>query len=55
MALATPLYHGVALCRGLVAGHLGTGPGLAHLGYLVALTTLGAVLSGRTYRRRLVT
>jgi len=55
VALATPLYHGVALCRGLVAGHPGVGPALAHLAYLVALTALGAVVAGRTYRRRLVT
>ena len=26
VADATPLYHGVALCRGLVSGHLGAGP-----------------------------
>ncbi|MGA2520711.1 MAG: ABC transporter permease [Acidimicrobiales bacterium] len=55
VAQATPLYHGVALCRGLVSGHLGAGAALAHLTYLVALTAVGVVLAAGTYRRRLVT
>jgi len=54
VALALPLYHGVALCRGLVLGHVGV-TALAHLAYLVALAALGLAVAARTYRRRLVT
>jgi lipooligosaccharide transport system permease protein len=55
VALATPLYHGVALCRALVTGHIRLWPALAHLGYLVALTFVGFSIATTTYRRRLVT
>jgi lipooligosaccharide transport system permease protein len=55
VAQATPLYHGVALCRGLVLGHLGWAPACAHLAYLVGLTVIGFGLALRSYRRRLVT
>jgi lipooligosaccharide transport system permease protein len=55
IALATPLYHGVALCRGLVLGHVGWAAAGEHVGYLVALTAVGFVLALRSYRRRLVT
>jgi lipooligosaccharide transport system permease protein len=54
VAYATPLYHGVALCRGLV---LGSGPLWELLGdvaYLVTLSGVGFGLAARTYRRRLV-
>jgi lipooligosaccharide transport system permease protein len=55
VAQATPLYHGVALCRGLVLGHVGLAAAGAHLAYLVALAAAGFVLAIGTYRRRLVT
>jgi lipooligosaccharide transport system permease protein len=55
VALVTPLYHGVALCRALVTGHVSVGSMLGHLGYLVALTLAGVVIATVTYRRRLVT
>jgi lipooligosaccharide transport system permease protein len=55
VAQATPLYHGVALCRGLVLGRLAAGPTAVHVLYLVALTAIGFVLAIGTYRRRLVT
>ncbi len=55
IAQATPLYHGVALCRSLVLGHVGLAGAGAHLAYLVALTLVGFALAIRTYRRRLVT
>jgi lipooligosaccharide transport system permease protein len=55
IAEATPLYHGVALCRGLVLGHPGATAAGAHLAYLVVLTVVGFVLAQRSYRRRLVT
>jgi len=55
VAQATPLYHGVALCRGLVLGRLGLAAAGAHVAYLVVLTVVGFVLASRSYRRRLVT
>jgi lipooligosaccharide transport system permease protein len=55
IAEATPLYHGVALCRGLVLGRMGVAAAGAHLAYLVALAAVGFVLAIGTYRRRLVT
>ena len=54
IAYATPLWHGVALCRGL---SLGTGLSawsvVAHVGYLVAMTAAGLWAGSVTYRRRL--
>jgi len=55
VAQATPLYHGVALCRGLVLGHVQLASAGAHLAYLVGLTVVGFVLALRSYQRRLVT
>ena len=55
VAQATPLYHGVALCRGLVLGHVRLSAACAHLAYLIVLTVVGFVAAQRTYRRRLVT
>jgi lipooligosaccharide transport system permease protein len=55
VAQATPLYHGMALCRGLVLGHVGLAAAGAHLAYLVALSATGFVVAIGTYRRRLVT
>ncbi|MGO8874737.1 MAG: ABC transporter permease [Acidimicrobiales bacterium] len=53
LARLTPLYHGVALCRGLVLGNLGLADGLAHAGYLLALVVAGVAWGRRTYLRRL--
>ncbi len=54
VAYATPLWHGVALCRAL---SLGTGVGLlgalGHVAYLAVLAAIGIWAGGRTYRRRL--
>jgi lipooligosaccharide transport system permease protein len=54
VAYATPLWHGVALCRAL---SLGTGLGLlgalGHVAYLAVLAAIGIWAGGRTYRRRL--
>lgn len=54
IAYATPLYHGVALCRALVLGTTSWWPTLGHAAYLVALGGLGYHLATRTYRKRLV-
>jgi len=53
IARATPLYHGVALCRGLVLGRLSLASAVAHVGYLIALVTIGLIAGGITFRRRL--
>ena len=54
VAYATPLYHGVELCRGLVLGRLSAGSGLGDLAYLMALTAIGFLAGRRTFARRLV-
>jgi lipooligosaccharide transport system permease protein len=54
VAYATPLYHGVELCRGLVLGTLPLGSGLGDVAYLVALTAVGLLVGRRTYAARLV-
>jgi lipooligosaccharide transport system permease protein len=54
VADATPLFHGVSLCRGLVLGQLSLWPALGHALYLVALTALGYLLARWTFTRRLV-
>jgi lipooligosaccharide transport system permease protein len=54
-AEVTPLYHGVALCRGLVIGHgLTAGAAAVHVAYLVVLVVLGCFWARRSYERRLV-
>ena len=55
LAYATPLWHGVALCR---AFSLGTAPRdpagmLGHVAYLAVLAAAGIWAGARTYRRRL--
>lgn len=53
LAYVTPLWHGVALCRGLALGTT-TGAGLAlHVGYLSAWVAVGTWLAARGFRRRL--
>jgi lipooligosaccharide transport system permease protein len=55
LAYATPLWHGVALCRALSLGSGLGGPLLAlgHVGYLAALAAAGTWAGTRTYSRRL--
>jgi lipooligosaccharide transport system permease protein len=53
LARLTPLYHGVALCRGLVLGNLGLADGLAHAGYLLAMVAVGVAWGRRTYPARM--
>jgi len=52
-AYATPIWHGVELCRGLMLGTIDLLPALGHVTYLFAWTTGGLVLARRAYRRRL--
>jgi lipooligosaccharide transport system permease protein len=56
LAYATPLSHGVALCRALSLGsraYLGPGGALVDVAYLVALSAAGIWAGARTYSRRL--
>ena len=53
LAYATPLWHGVALCRSLSLGTAQLGASAGHVGYLAAVTALGIYAGNRTYRRRL--
>ena len=55
IAWLTPLFHGVALTRALALGEpMEPAAWLVHLGYLVAMVTIGTLLALRTFRRRLV-
>lgn len=53
LAYATPIWHGVELCRGLTLGDVELLPALGHVGYLLAWTIGGLILARRAYRRRL--
>jgi lipooligosaccharide transport system permease protein len=53
VAYATPLWHGVALCRSLSLGTASPGGALVHVGYLAAVAAIGVAVGRRTYRRRL--
>ena len=53
LAYATPLWHGVALCRSLSLGTATLGGALVHVGYLAAVAAVGIAVGNRTYRRRL--
>jgi len=54
VAWATPLYHGVALCRSLVLGQTPPAQSAAHAVYLAAFAIAGYAVARVTYRRRLV-
>jgi lipooligosaccharide transport system permease protein len=53
LAYATPLWHGVDLCRMLSLGNIDVTRVLVHLAYLAALSALGIGAGARTYRGRL--
>src|ERR1700722_20154538 len=55
LAYATPLYHGVTLCRELVLGHVDWALVPVHAGYLLALVIGGYLVARVTFRRRLIT
>lgn len=54
VAAATPLYHGVQLCRGLASGTAELGPSLGHVAYLAVLAAVGWVLAVRAHARKLL-
>ncbi len=53
IAWATPLWHGVDLCRTVALGDAQTGATLLHVGYLGACFAGGLALASWTHRRRL--
>ena len=54
LAYATPLWHGVDLCRQLTLGDVVGWAALAHVVFLVAWIVAALTFAGITYRRRLV-
>jgi lipooligosaccharide transport system permease protein len=54
LAYATPLFHGVALCRDLTLGQGHPWVDLGHAAYLGAWVGVGYLLCRRTFARRLV-
>ena len=54
IAWATPLFHGVELCRDLATGHVEALPTLGHLAYLTAFALAGSVLAVRLISRKLL-
>jgi lipooligosaccharide transport system permease protein len=53
VAYATPLWHGVELCRGAVLGTLGAAEAAVHVAYLSAIARIGFVICRATFTRRL--
>jgi lipooligosaccharide transport system permease protein len=53
VAYATPLWHGVDLCRSLDLGTAELWPVVGHVAYLTAMTVVGGVIALRMYTRRL--
>ena len=53
LAYATPLWHGVALCRELSLGTASLAGAIGHVAYLAALTAAGLYAGAKTYSRRL--
>jgi lipooligosaccharide transport system permease protein len=54
VAYATPLYHGVALCRDLTLGTVSFWVDLGHAAYLMLWIAVGYALGRRTFAKRLV-
>jgi lipooligosaccharide transport system permease protein len=53
LAYATPLWHGVALCRSLSLGTATPAQAALHVGYLALVAAAGVAAGHYTYRRRL--
>jgi len=54
VAYATPLWHGVDLCRQLTLGDVDPTSAAFHLAYLLGFTAIGLAAAYSSYRRRLV-
>lgn len=53
LAWATPLWHGVSLCRDLTSGGAEALTSLGHVGYLLTIAAGGAVAAVRMHERKL--
>jgi lipooligosaccharide transport system permease protein len=53
IAYATPLWHGVDLCRGLTLGTIGGARAVGHVAYLIAWIVCGLSVAYANYRRAL--
>jgi lipooligosaccharide transport system permease protein len=53
LAYATPLWHGVNLCRELTLGNVDMLGAVGHVAYLLVLVVAGYAWGLRTYTRRL--
>ena len=53
VAMATPLWHGVELCRGSVLGTLGVADAAVHVAALAAFALAGYAVCRVTFARRL--
>jgi lipooligosaccharide transport system permease protein len=53
VAQATPLYHGVELCRGAALHTLGVAAAAVHVAVLLAFWFVGLWCSSRIFARRL--
>ena len=53
VAQATPLWHGVELCRNAVHGRLELRSTIVHVAYLTTLVAVGWLAARRTFARRL--
>ena len=53
LALASPLWHGVELCRAATTGTFDLLPALVHVGVLALFVALGLMWGTRTFPRRL--
>ena len=54
LAYATPLFHGVALCRDLTLGQVHGWADVGHAAYLAAWVGIGYLMCRRTFAKRLV-
>jgi len=54
LAYATPLYHGVAVSRGIILGNVTAADAAIHIAVLVAFIVAGTAAAFVTFRRRLV-
>jgi lipooligosaccharide transport system permease protein len=54
LAYATPLWHGVELCRMFTLGEVRALAALGHTAYLLAFVVVGLIWAERTYSRRLL-
>ena len=55
LAYATPLWHGVDLCRELTLGNVHVLRALGHVAYLLLFVVVGLAWGQRTYAKRLLT